>query len=159
MRSTDDGGKAMKISSPAFADGSAIPENFTKNGGNASPPLEWAGAPEGTRSFALVVEDPDAPSGMFRHWAVYDLPAERTSLSENEDVSDFGLGANDFGHNRYDGPKPPPGHGVHHYHFRVAALDTDHLENIPDGATAEAVWNAARRHAIDEAELVGTYEA
>lgn len=149
---------ALKVSSPAFKDGSPIPDKYAKDGDNLSPPLEWAGAPEETRSFALLVEDPDAPSGTFLHWAVYDIPADRTGLGEGVDVSAFGRGINDFGNDRYDGPQPPSGHGVHHYHFRVAALDTDRLEDVTPGAGAMAVWDEALRHVIAEGELIGTYE-
>jgi Raf kinase inhibitor-like YbhB/YbcL family protein len=148
---------AFSISSPAFAAGDSIPDRFSKDGGNASPPLQWSDVPEGTRSFALLVEDPDAPSGTFRHWAVYDIPADRQGLDEGVDVSAFGRGRNDFGNDGYDGPRPPSGHGAHRYYFRVAALDTDRLSDVADGSSAAAVWDEALRHVIEEAELVGTY--
>lgn len=149
---------AFAIRSPAFQNGAAIPSAYAKDGNNISPPLEWTGAPEGTRSFALLVEDPDAPSGMFRHWAIFDIPPETTVLGEGEDVSALGKGINDFGNDGYDGPKPPKGHGVHHYHFRLAALDTERLKDVDDEVSAVAVWDEALRHVIEEAELVGTYE-
>lgn len=72
----------LTLRSPAFADGERIPDRFARTGDNLSPPLDWQDAPEGTRSFLLIVEDPDAPGGTFRHWAVFDLPADRTGLEE-----------------------------------------------------------------------------
>src|SRR5690606_5678044 len=115
---------AFTLESPAFENGQTIPEAYVREGGNLSPPLRWSGAPAGTRSFLLVVEDPDAPRGVFRHWAVYDIVAERTELPEGTAGPErFRQGVNDFGNDRYDGPRPPKGHGIHHYHFRLSALD------------------------------------
>lgn len=149
---------AFSIGSPAFEDGQPIPDRYARNGGNLSPPLLWADAPQGTRSFALVVEDPDAPSGTFRHWIVFDIPADRAGFAEGEDMSPFGRGVNDFGRREYDGPRPPRGHGVHRYRFRLAALDTDRLDLVPEDAGYAAVWDQASPHVIDEAEFIGTYE-
>lgn len=144
----------MQITSPAFADGSTIPRKYTRDGDNLSPPLEWSGAPDNTRSFVVVIEDPDAPSGIFRHWAAYDLPPDRTSLAESTAPDHEGI--NDFGNRGYDGPEPPRGHGPHHYHIRVAALDVDHLDVRPTAKVAE-VWRAAAPHILDQAEIVATY--
>ena len=145
---------AMSIHSPAFADGSTIPRKYTRDGDNFSPPLSWSGAPEGTRSFIVVMEDPDAPGGTFRHWAAYDLGPDQTGLPENAQAREVGV--NDFGRPGYDGPQPPKGHGLHHYHVRVAALDVDHLEVKPSARVRE-IWEAARPHVLDQAEFVGTY--
>jgi Raf kinase inhibitor-like YbhB/YbcL family protein len=149
----------LRVKSPAFGEGSSIPRKYTGDGENLSPPLEWFGAPEGTRSFALICEDPDAPSGIFRHWAVANIPGGENGLSEGIgnaiDACEFAL--NDFGHAAYDGPLPPKGHGVHHYHFRVAALDVDHVEAPPD-VKAEQLWHAVRPHVLAEAETIGTYQ-
>lgn len=150
---------ALRIRSPAFGDGAPIPDEFTKGGRNISPPLDWSGAPEGTKSFVLVVEDPDAPSGTFRHWALYDIPGDKMGLKEGEDVSKFRQGVNDFGNQGYDGPEPPPGHGVHHYHFRLAALDTARLQDVQGQAKVSAIWDKAQPHLLEEAEVVGTFEA
>lgn len=148
----------LKLSSPAFTDGDRIPQRFARDGANLSPPLEWSDLPEGTKSLALIVEDPDAPRGMFRHWAVFDIPPDRSGLPEDAGRGSSALhhGANDFGNTHYDGPQPPPGHGEHHYHFKLAALDIDHLE-IGDRRRAEEVWEAAEPHVIAEAELVGLF--
>lgn len=156
----------MRLMSPAFVHGGPIPTKYARDGENLSPPLNWTGSPAGTRSFALICEDPDAPSGTFRHWAIANIPADRNSISEGtgataEDVSTapdiFDSARNDFGRTGYDGPAPPLGHGVHHYHFKVAALDVDALEITP-GETADELWSAARPHIIAEAETVGTYQ-
>jgi Raf kinase inhibitor-like YbhB/YbcL family protein len=146
----------LKLISPAFDPGKRIPDEHVRAGHNVSPPLEWTGAPEGTRSFVLVVEDSDAPGGSFWHWAVYDMPGDRVMLHEGEDLSGCGLGVNDFGRRSYDGPQPPPGHGVHHYHFRLAALRSAQLDGLDDAPHAAAVWDKARTSALDTAELVGT---
>lgn len=150
---------AFGIDSTAFRHQGEIPARHARKGENLAPPLAWHDAPPETRSFALVVEDPDAPSGTFRHWAVYDLTADTTALPEGApgDIVTTSSGVNDFGNKGYDGPQPPAGHGPHHYRFRLAALDVDRLD-LPDDATAAQVWTAAQRHAIAEAEIVGTFE-
>jgi Raf kinase inhibitor-like YbhB/YbcL family protein len=149
---------ALRLRSPAFGDGAPMPDRYTKGDRNISPPLEWSNAPEGTRSFVLVVEDPDSSSGTFRHWAVYNIPGDKIRLDENEDVSKFSEGVNDFGNQDYDGPQPAVGSGPHHYRFRLAALDTDRLEGIQGKAKASAIWDKAQPHILDQTELVGTYE-
>ena len=149
------------LRSPAFSPNQRIPVKYTCDGDDRSPPLEWSGAPSGTRSYALVVEDPDAPSGTFRHWGLYNIPGDRTFLPEG--VGDLGTAGglssamNDFGRRGYGGPCPPRGNGVHHYHFRLAALDMASLSLRPDAHAAD-IWAAAQGHIISEAELVGTYQ-
>ena len=149
------------LRSAAFEDGAVIPQEYTCDGADVAPPLEWSGAPPQTRSFALLLEDPDAPGGTFRHWAIYDVAGERTRLPEGTtqgaETERLGYGLNDFGTVHYRGPCPPEGHGVHHYHFRLAALDVPTLR-VPEGATAVDVWEAAAPHILAEARLVGTYE-
>lgn len=143
------------LTASAFQNGGAIPAEFTCDGTNQSPPLQWGEPPAGTKSFALVIYDPDAPSGMFRHWGVFDIPASTRSIAQGQrigtDVS------NDFGKPGYGGPCPPKGHGPHHYHFKLFALDTDKL-GLPPTAGIADVENAAGRHALGQAELIGTYE-
>src|SRR5688572_3180002 len=108
---------ALTVSSPAFAHNQVIPGQFSRDGGNVSPLIEWQGVPQGTRSFALVVEDPDAPRGTFRHWAAYDIPMGTQRLAEGAGSRTQGaaiqMATNDFGNAKYDGPQPPPGHGTH----------------------------------------------
>ena len=150
----------LTIASPAFKQGEVIPTRFTRDGENVSPPLEWHGAPPETRSFVVLVEDPDAPSGTFRHWAMYNIPAAETGLPEDasgQRRGGAGEGTNGFGNARYDGPQPPQGHGPHHYHFRLAALDVPQLD-MAASTRAEDVWAKARPHIIAEAEVVGIYE-
>ncbi|KXF79124.1 phosphatidylethanolamine-binding protein [Paramesorhizobium deserti] len=153
---------AFALESPAFSDGDRIPRKFIRDGENVSPPLVWKDAPEDTRSFMLVVEDPDAPSGTFRHWAVYDINPDRDRLPEGTTAGakteSLGHGVNDFGNPHYDGPQPPKGHGVHHYHFRLAALDAETL-HLDEKADIDTILKKAEPHIIAETELVGTYEA
>lgn len=150
----------MHIETPAFAPKQRIPDQFTRQGGNISPRVEWSGAPADTRSFALIVEDPDAPKGTFRHWAAYDIAPDMSWLGEGAGSGELGSpirqATNDFGNTHYDGPQPPPGHGTHHYHFRLFALNVDQLD-VPDDATASDVLEAAVENAIAEADVVGTY--
>ncbi|MBZ9897443.1 YbhB/YbcL family Raf kinase inhibitor-like protein [Mesorhizobium sp. BR1-1-6] len=151
----------LTLSSPAFADGGEIPEAYTRDGKNVSPPLKWAGVPDGTKSLVLVVQDPDAPSGMFGHWGVFNISPEVQELPEAESgrpgPQALRQARDDFGNAYYDGPEPPAGHGVHHYHFRLAALDTPNLA-IPASTGVERIWQEAQKHLLEQAELVGTYE-
>lgn len=149
------------LSSSAFADGDVIPQRYTRDGENVSPPLRWSGVPDGARSLVLVMEDPDAPRGTFGHWAVFNIDPDVDRLPEAEGAKPgpdaLRQGQNDFGNAYYDGPEPPRGHGVHHYHFRLAALDVPSLE-VPAQIGVGEIWEEARKHALEEAELVGTYE-
>jgi Raf kinase inhibitor-like YbhB/YbcL family protein len=150
----------LTITSPAFRDGAVIPTRYTRDGENVSPPLEWRDAPPETKSFMLIVEDPDAPSGTFRHWVMYNIPAGEAGLPEGASghgLRGVGEGVNGFRNARYDGPQPPKGHGPHRYHFRLAALDVPRLD-IPASAKAEDVWTKAQPHIIAEAEVVGVFE-
>src|SRR3982751_1488731 len=113
----------LQLSSSAFQDGQPIPTQYTCAGANQSPPLQWGEPPPGTRSFALVIDDPDAPSGTFRHWGVFDIPASARSIGGGQRSGTEVI--NDFGKRGYGGPCPPKRHGVHHYHFKLFALDTD----------------------------------
>ena len=145
----------LSLSSDAFQDGQPIPTQYTCDGADQTPTLRWGEPPAGTKSFALVVDDPDAPSGTFRHWGVYDIPASARSIGGAQK-----LGAevtNDFGKPGYGGACPPKGHGPHHYHFKLFALDADRL-GISDNAKVEDVEAAAKQKAIGQGELVGTYE-
>lgn len=150
----------FQVSSPAFAEGSTIPRKYTGDGDNLSPPLHWTGAPRGTRSFAVLCEDPDAPSGTFLHWAVANIGPDRTGLSEgagSRAEGGYGFARNGFGRAEYGGPAPPRGHGLHHYHFRVAALDVGRIIVSPT-QSAEDLWRTVEPHILDEAEIIGTYQ-
>lgn len=151
---------SMVLISPAFPDGGQIPRKFSRLGENLFPPLKWNGAPAEVRSYALMVEDPDAPSGTFRHCGIFNIPPDWTELPESVDTLSGGaprFAENDFGNVRYDGPQPPKGHGIHHYHFHLAALDVPNL-TTPASAGVEAMWREARKHTLSQAELVGTFE-
>jgi Raf kinase inhibitor-like YbhB/YbcL family protein len=145
---------AFALASPAFDAGQPIPAVYSCAGENVSPPLAWRGAPAGTRSFILIIEDPDAPSGTFRHWGIYDIPASVTSLARGASHTLPSV-RNDFGRAGYDGPCPPPG-AAHHYHFRLAALSTEALA-VPAGANIAALWQAAEPYIIGETQLIGTF--
>ncbi len=151
----------IKLSSPAFEDGGMIPARYTCDGEDISPPLRWENVPEGTRSFALIVDDPDAPVATFVHWVLYNIPAERRDLPEDVPrlikVPDIGLqGTNDFKDNRvgYRGPCPPPG-PPHRYFFKLYALDT--TLDIIEGASAATVERAIRGHILAQGQLIGKY--
>jgi Raf kinase inhibitor-like YbhB/YbcL family protein len=149
------------MSSSDLHDGQPIPQVYTCDGADQSPQLSWPEAPPGTRSFALVVDDPDAPSGTFRHWGVFNIPDTRTSIQRGEgngpSNTNFVQAVNSSGKSGYMGPCPPKGHGPHHYHFKLYALDVDGL-TLPPGAKVEQVEQEAKRHQIAMAEIVGTYE-
>jgi Raf kinase inhibitor-like YbhB/YbcL family protein len=150
----------LAITSPVFSSLGFIPPRFTRDGANISPPIEWHDAPPATRSFALIVEDPDAPRSIFRHWAVYDIPASSTSLKEGDGSREpvtLRMGRNDFGNSRYDGPQPPAGHGPHHYYFRLLALDISQLD-VPAKSPATDILAAAKPRCLAEAEIIGLFE-
>jgi hypothetical protein len=145
------------LTSTAFAAGGPVPRQYTCDGKNISPPLSWSGAPPGTRSFALICDDPDAPGGTWFHWALHGIPAETNGLPEAlRPAAGMKHGINDFGRKRYDGPCPPRGHGPHHYRFRLYALSVGTLE-ARDDAQCRDVERAARAHALATAELAGLY--
>ncbi|HEV2595288.1 MAG TPA: YbhB/YbcL family Raf kinase inhibitor-like protein [Sphingomicrobium sp.] len=145
----------LSLRSDAFREGEPIPAQYTCDGANNIPVLHWGAPPPEARSFALVVDDPDAPGGTFRHWGVYDIPSSARSIGQG-----LRLGSevrNDFGSPGYGGPCPPKGHGPHHYHFKLFALSVDRLD-IPGSAKIADVEHAAEQHAVAQGELVGTFE-
>lgn len=147
------------LETKAFAKGGDIPSTYTCSGEDVSPALSWSGAPSATKGFALIVEDPDAPSGTFTHWLVYDLPAEVHQLKENvsktDDLSGGGRqGRNDFRRVGYGGPCPPPGK-PHRYFFKLFALNS--ALNFPAGASRRELDSALRGHVLAEAELMGKF--
>jgi Raf kinase inhibitor-like YbhB/YbcL family protein len=150
----------MQLTSPAFKQGSEIPSYYTSDGENVSPELSWKDAPEKTKSFALVVHDPDAPMpGGFTHWVLYNIPAETQHVNERVptegQVAGLGLqGKNDGGKIGYIGPAPPS--GTHRYFFRLFAIDQ--MLDLPPGATHKQLSAAVKGHILAQAELMGTYE-
>jgi Raf kinase inhibitor-like YbhB/YbcL family protein len=158
---------SMTLHSPAFSTGQPIPRRYTGEGQDESPPLVWEGVPQAAKELALICDDPDAPTAEpWVHWLIYKLPASITSLPESvprDDQVSAPLvacqGCNSWppGENvGYLGPMPPRGHGVHHYHFKLYALDT-HLKLFP-GVNKPGLVKAMTGHIIATAELVGTYE-
>jgi Raf kinase inhibitor-like YbhB/YbcL family protein len=149
----------MQLRSSAFPDGTTIPRRFTCDGTDLSPPLDWSDAPETTRSFVLLCDDPDAPAGTWRHWAAYDIPADRAALVEGaaQQGKGFKQAINDFQQPGYGGPCPPRGDGIHRYRFRLLALAVDRLPARRE-PSCQAVEREANKHLLAEATLIGTYQ-
>lgn len=147
------------LESDAFDAGSTVPDEFTCDGPDRSPPLRWSGVPEEADSLALIVEDPDAPAGTWVHWVIYGIPASRNGLPEgvppgHQVLEGARQGENDFGESGYGGPCPPP-NGAHRYFFRLYALDAD--PGLGPGATRQELLDAMEDHVLVETELMGTY--
>lgn len=146
---------AFTLSSPAFGDAGFLPAEFTCDGAGISPPLAWTDAPEGTRSFALVAHDPDAPSGDITHWLLFNLPGEAAHLPAGVDGEGV-PGTNSEDAIGYLAPTPPPGDPAHRYIFTLYALSTDRL-GLDDSARREALENSFEDHLLAQAQLVGLY--
>jgi Raf kinase inhibitor-like YbhB/YbcL family protein len=144
----------LKLNSPAFKHHESIPAKHAGDGEDVAPELSWSGVPDGTKAFAIVVHDPDAPLvDGFTHWVAYDIPADATDLPEGG--GNVTAGTNSMGETRYNGPAPPPGHGTHHYYFWIYALDEE-IE-LPPGLDRRALLERIEDHVIEQARLVGTY--
>ena len=148
------------ISADGFKQGDTIPDEFTCAGRDISPSLSWEGIPAGTKSIALIMDDPDAPGGTFVHWVLYNIPAGTLSLPEGmprgQMLADGSMqGITDFGQYGYGGPCPPPGK-PHRYYFKACALDTE--LNLPPGASKKQVENAMKGHILAKGELMGKYK-
>jgi Raf kinase inhibitor-like YbhB/YbcL family protein len=151
-------GGTMELTSSAFGEGGMIPNKYTCDGADVSPPLKWGSIPDATKSFALICDDPDAPVGTWVHWVYYDIPAKIRDLPENvtpdERPASGGVqGINDFRRIGYGGPCPPG--GTHRYLFKLYALDT--LLNLSPGATKNQVLKAMENHVVDHVQLMGKY--
>ncbi|HEV2819958.1 MAG TPA: YbhB/YbcL family Raf kinase inhibitor-like protein [Solirubrobacteraceae bacterium] len=145
----------LAIDSSAFEGHEPIPERHTGDGEDVSPALVWSGVPDGTRSFAVVVHDPDAPLvDGFTHWVAYNIPGDATGLPEGGEGAT--AGKNSFGNQGYNGPAPPPGHGRHHYYFWVYALDAD--LGLEPGLDRRELLSRIEDHVIEQARTIGTYE-
>ncbi|MBW2267496.1 MAG: YbhB/YbcL family Raf kinase inhibitor-like protein [Deltaproteobacteria bacterium] len=150
---------SMRVTSSAFAEGAAIPAKHTGEGEDTSPPLEWCDAPDGTRSFAVICHDPDAPlvsdgGTGFVHWVLYNIPASVMSLPEGS--ADYAAGPTDFGKPGYGGPMPPNGHGTHRYFFWVLALDRE--ADLAPGLTLRQLLETVEPDVLGMNRLVGIYE-
>jgi len=155
------GGKNMeiKITTSAFVPGGKIPGKYTCDELDVSPPLTWTSVPEGTKTFALICDDPDAPMGTWVHWVLFNLPADIQELPENipperELESGGKQGMNDFRKIGYGGPCPPG--GTHRYYFKLYALDTE--LDLEVGATKRELLKAMEGHILAEGQLMGRYE-
>jgi len=151
----------MQIGSTSLVPDGKIPEKYTCRGANVSPDLYWKSAPEKTKAFALIVDDPDAPAGAWVHWVVYNIPAETRSLPAHIPATgslENGMtqGKNSFGGIGYGGPCPPPGHGPHRYFFRLYALDAP--LRLDAGASREELTAAMKGRILGQAELMGRFE-
>lgn len=151
---------ALSVSSTAISPGAAIDKKFTGDGADVSPPLSWSAGPAATKSYAISCEDPDAPLGTWWHWILFNITPQTHQVSENVPkvaklAGGVTQGANDFGKPGYNGPSPPPGK-VHHYVFKVMALDT--VLNLKPNCDKDAFKKALNAHILAEGQLVGTYK-
>lgn len=151
----------LTITSPAFTDGAPIPPRHTCDDVDASPILTWSGAPSGTKSYALICDDPDAPAKTWVHWVLFNIGPDQTRLPEAvpalELLNEIGparQGVNDFGKVGYGGPCPPPG-PRHRYYFKLYALDT--RLGLKAGTTKADLERAMQGHVLAQADLIGTY--
>ena len=152
----------LTIESPAFEQNTTIPQRFTGDGGDISPALTWSGVPENARELALICDDPDAPTPEpWVHWVIYKIPATATGLPENVAKTESPParagalpGAISWGRPGYGGPAPPRG-PVHHYHFKLYALDT--IMDVRPGLDKRHLLSAMEGHIIAQGELIGTY--
>lgn len=151
---------ALELTSDAFTNGQSIPAKYSCTGKNISPALTWNGPPAGAQSFALIMDDPDAPMGTWVHWVLFNIPANARNLPEdlpltgkNVDPNAIYVGKNSWGDTRYGGPCPPS--GTHRYYFKLYALDTT-LSLLP-GATKEQLLKEMEGHILAQTELMGTF--
>jgi Raf kinase inhibitor-like YbhB/YbcL family protein len=144
----------LELASTAFEEGQSIPQGNSCDGDDLSPPLAWSSVPEGTKSLALIVHDPDAPSGDFVHWVAWGIDPGAGGLEEGAPAR--GEGTNGFGRPGYSGPCPPPGHGPHRYLHELYALDTE--LGLEPGASRDDLEAAMEGHILAQAKLTGTYE-
>jgi Raf kinase inhibitor-like YbhB/YbcL family protein len=156
---------SIKLISPAFADGEPIPRKYAQEGQDVSPPLSWTGVPQQAAELALIVDDPDAPqSEPFVHWVIYKIPVVAPGLTEHVPPNLLKVrspagalqGKNSANKIGYDGPAPPPGHGTHHYQFRLYALDQP--LDLSGGLDNKLLVAAMSGHVLDQGQLIGTYE-
>ncbi len=156
---TKEGKVAMQITSSAFKEGGSIPSKYTCDGANISPELKWSNVPQGTKSLALICDDPDAPRGTFVHWVMYDIPPTAAELKEGippdtQLANGAKHGMPGFNRPGYGGPCPPS--GTHRYFFKLYALDF--MPGLPAGATKSDLLKAMEGHILEQAQLMGIYQ-
>jgi Raf kinase inhibitor-like YbhB/YbcL family protein len=148
----------FRLVTSAFAEGGEIPTLYTCEHANVSPPLEWKGEPRGTKSYALIADDPDAPAGTWNHWLLWDIPASLHALAQGFRAGKLGAsGTNDFGKAGYGGPCPPRGHGPHRYFFTLYALDVESL-GLGAGARRADLDRALHNRVLAQAQVMGRFE-
>ena len=147
------GGKGIEITSSAFHEGAEIPAKYSRQGGNASPPLRIAGVPENAKSLVLIVDDPDALVGLFTHWLLWNIDPKTTEVAEKSTPTGAVQGANDYPTLGYGGPQPPS--GTHRYYFKVFALDR--TLNLSEGSKRKELDKAMSGHVIAQGQLMGHY--
>jgi Raf kinase inhibitor-like YbhB/YbcL family protein len=149
---------ALKLIVGAFPEGATVPTLHTCEGADLSPAIEWSGAPPDTKSFAVIVDDPDAPGGVWNHWLLFDIPPSVHSIAQGFKTGQVGeSGSNDFGKPGYNGPCPPKGNGAHRYFFKLFALDVPKL-NLKKGATRAELDRAMHGHILEQKQYMGRYE-
>ncbi|MDX2152068.1 MAG: YbhB/YbcL family Raf kinase inhibitor-like protein [Bryobacteraceae bacterium] len=148
---------AFQMFSAAFTEGADIPNLHTCDGADVSPSLEWSDEPDGVKSYVVIVDDPDAPKGVWTHWLLYDVPSAVHAIPQGFRPGRLAVtGKNDFGRLGYGGPCPPKGHGRHRYFFQLFALKVESL-GLPEGATRAEVDQAMNGHVIARTEYMGRY--
>lgn len=147
----------IEVLSPVFRNGAPIPPQYTRDGQNVNPPINILDRPDKTQSITLIMHDPDAPSGDFLHWLVWDIPPGTESIAVNSLPIGAVQGLNDAKQTNYFGPAPPAGTGVHHYLFDFYALDVS--LNLPAGSKITDIIKAQSGHVLDHSVLIGTYTA
>jgi Raf kinase inhibitor-like YbhB/YbcL family protein len=150
-------GNGLQLMSPAFKDGRPIPEQYSCRGQNINPQLNIVGTPDGTKTYAMIMHDPDAVNGDFVHWVIMDIPGSTESIPTNKVPVGAVQGLNGAGSNKYIGPCPPDGTGTHHYLFELFALDTS--LNLPANSTADKLRDSLKGHVLDEITLTGLFSA
>jgi len=149
---------ALKLIVGAFPEAAVIPTLNTCEGADVSPAIEWSGAPSGTKSFAVIVDDPDAPGGIWNHWLLFNISPEVHAIAQGFKVGQLGVsGNNDFGKPGYNGPCPPKGHGPHRYYFKLFALDIPRVD-LKKGATRAELDQAMRGHILGQTQYMGRFE-
>jgi Raf kinase inhibitor-like YbhB/YbcL family protein len=148
--------ETMELRSPAFNDHAPIPARHAKDGEDLSPALEWSGVPEGSAELALICEDPDAPEGMFIHWAVACIDPSIFAIAEDQVPPGAVEGSNDYGDQGYGGPRPPIGDDAHRYFFRLFAVSEP--LGLSPGFTANELRQAMEGKEVARGTLVGTYQ-
>lgn len=156
LKAASPGEKEMNLISPAFSNNTFIPKKYAHDGENMNPSLQWQGVPLQAKSLALIVSDPDAPEPKpWIHWAVFNISPTTQELKEGAAPHGAKLGMNNV-QREYYGPRPPKGHGIHHYHFTLYALDS--MLDLPDGVPYATLYQGMQKHILEKADLIGLYE-